>query len=231
MLSRVLRMLFLLLCAGLVFFIFWNNPLLRLAGPLMIPILLVSVLMFATVAGKFRQLGTSQLPSKDFLIQIDECLERQQIKEAIDLCERYPCAMARVFKAGLVKYDRAKDDIRESMDNALRYEAPDLEEGLVFLSSMTQIAPLLGLVGTLLGMVKILAMIQVKSMASLAIGVVDIAPGLWEALLCSIAGFLVAVPGMLAYNYLAARVDFLIEDIKKNATRLLNDLLDRRMAL
>lgn len=231
MLSKNLRILFLLFSAVLAFFIFWNNPLLRLAGPVMIPILLVSVLSFAIVVGKFRQLGTRQVSSNDFLTQIYESIERQQMKEAIDLCERNSTPLARVLKAGLIKYDRAKDDIREAMENALCYEIPDLEEGLLFLSSMVQMAPLLGLVGTLLGMIKILGTIQSKSASSLVIGVVDIAPGLWEALLCAIAGFLVAISGMMAYNYLAARVEFLIEDIKKNASELLSDLLERRMAL
>ena len=130
-----------------------------------------------------------------------------------------------------MKYDRPKDDLREAMENAYRRELPVIEENMSFLSTIIQVAPLLGLVGTLLGMMRILLVVQLRTGSSLALGVGDIAPHLWQALLCSVAGFLVAIFCLVAYNFLCGKIKSLEDTMEQGAAELVAFFMERRMSL
>lgn len=231
MTQRGLKIVLLFLSIAAAAFIFLKVDLMYRGGPVMMPILLISIFAFAVIFTKLRQFARDTVDVSNFLARIFECIERQKIKEAMDVCDQTMSPLARVLKAGIMKYDRPKDEIRDAMDAALCYEIPSLEENLFLLSTVIQIAPLLGLVGTLLGMMKILLVIQAKSALSLAVAVTDVAPGLWEALLCSVAGFMVAIPSLAASHYLTGRVKSFVDEIERSTAELLSFLLERRMPL
>lgn len=231
MAQKVIKVILVLLSIICSYLIFLKVELFRMGGPIMAPILLTSILAFAVIIVKLRQFSIASIDAEIFLKNIFEQIERQRIKEAIELCDQVKNPFARILKAGIVKYDRPKDEIKEAMENSFLYELPLLEEYLPILLTIVQIAPLLGFIGTLGGIVKILVVIQAKALTLIPVSVIDLTTGIWEALLCTIAGFLVVIPVLIAHNYLTSRVKSFTEEMEKGATQLLAFLLERRMSL
>lgn len=198
-------------------------------GPLMVPLILLSIASSAIIAAKMARLREDQAPVSSFLNDIFELIEKQRLKEAIDLCERAQTSFARILKEGIVKYDRPKDEIREAMDHAFLYEVPSYEENISVLAAVIQIAPLLGFLGTLVGMAKVFFVVQAKGISFAPVVSADLAAGVWGALISACAGFLIAISTLIAYYYLTARIRSYVEEMERGASELLNFLMERRM--
>lgn len=229
MVNKALKIALITLSVVSAFLIFAKVELVHRGGPVMIPVLFVSIFAFAIVWAKLKQFSKYTIDVENLMKNIFERMERQRIKEAIDLCDHTPVPLARILRAGIMKYDRPKDEIKEAMEDALLYEMPLLEENLSILSTIIQIAPLLGILGTLVGLIKIFQVIQARSAAFVPIATADLTPGIWEALICSAAGFLVAIPLLIASNYLASRVRSFVDEVERAATELVAFYMERRM--
>lgn len=197
-------------------------------GPIMWPIFLCSVIAFAIVIERLIYLHRQQIDTKTFMEQISKSLKRNRIMEAIDLCDRTPGPIAHIMKAGILKHDRARQEIREAVEDAAVHEVPRLEKNLPVLATVAHISPLLGLLGTVTGMVAAFQVIQSKSSSVNPVNPGDLAGGIWEALVTTVAGLCVAIPTFVAYNYLTSRVDGFVLDMERSATDLLNILGDKR---
>lgn len=228
--DKILKVVLVILSIAASYFIFVSVNLFHKGGPVMVPIILSSIFAFAIVLSKVRQFSKYGAPVEKFLSDIFERIERQRIKEAIDLCERSNTPLSRVLKEGIMKYDSSKDEIKEAMENSFLYEAPILEENLSALSTIIQIVPLLGFLGTLIGMMKIFLTIQAKGISFTPLVGGDVAIGIWEALICTTSGFFVTVSVLIAYNYLMLRLKSAQEEIERGASDLLIFLMDRRMS-
>ena len=128
------------------------------------------------------------------------------------------------MKAGLSNYDRSKEKIKESMEEASLYQMPKLEKNLSFLATIAHISPLLGLLGTVLGLVKCFHTIEVKVAHFGSIAPSDLAGGIWEALLTTVAGLIVAIPAYVAYNYFVHKLNLYVLEMEKITTELLEIL-------
>ena len=197
-------------------------------GPIMWPILLCSVVAFAIVIERLVQLRRAQIDTKAFMEQISKSLKRNKIMEALELCERTPGPIARILKAGILKHDRARAEVREAIEDASIHEVPRLEKNLPVLATVAHISPLLGLLGTVTGMVSAFQVIETKASGMNPVNPGDLAAGIWEALLTTVAGLCVAIPTFVAYNYLVSRVDGFVLDMERSATDLLNILAEKR---
>lgn len=197
-------------------------------GPIMWPILLCSVIAFAIVIERLIRLRQEQIDTKSFMIQISKSLKRNKIMEALDLCERTGGPIAAILKAGILKHDRSRHEIREAIEDASIHEVPRLERNLPVLSTVAQVAPLLGLLGTVTGLVKAFQVIESKATVLNPVNPGDLAGGIWEALLATTFGLCVAIPTYVAYNYLVSRVDGFVLDMERSATDLINLLGERR---
>jgi biopolymer transport protein ExbB len=155
-------------------------------------------------------------------------MKRNKIIEAIELCNRTPGPIAHIVKAGILKHDRSKHEIKEAIDEAAQLEVPRLEAHLPVLATIAHVTPLLGLLGTVTGMKKAFQVIQLKASAMAPVNPGDLAGGIWEALLATMAGLSVAIPTYVAYNYLVNRVDNLVYDMERSATDLTNLLSSKR---
>lgn len=226
----ILRFLLLLASLFASFLIFLKSPLYQRGGWMMIPLIFTSIFSFGIIFGKMRQFSRNSMDVSAFLKNVFELIERQRIKEAIDACDASDTSVARVIKAGIMKYDRPKDDIREALQNAFLYEVPRLEVHLSLLSTLADVVPLLGFAGTLSGLMKIFQAMEAKSASLVALAVSDVAPGLWEALLCAAAGFLLAIPLLIAHNYLTDRVNAFAQTMEISAAEFLAFLMDRRVS-
>ena len=197
-------------------------------GPIMWPILLCSVFAFAIVIERIIALRREQIDTKVFMEQISKSLKRNKIMEALELCDKTKGPIANILKAGILKHDRVRQEVREAIEDASIHEVPRLEKNLPVLATVAHITPLLGLLGTVTGMVAAFQVIESKASSLNPVNPGDLAGGIWEALLTTVAGLCVAIPTFVAYNYLVSRVDGFVLDMERSATELLNLLGEKR---
>lgn len=195
-------------------------------GPVMWPILLCSVFALAIILEKFWYLHRISIDTRDFLNNILDKMKHHQIKEALQICDSTKSPIAHILKAGILKYDRQRSQIKEAIEDASLYVIPRLEKSLSMLATIAHISPLLGLLGTVTGMVRCFQTIQAKSASFHPVSPGDLAGGIWEALLTTVAGLVVAIPAFVAYNYLVHRVNNFILEMEKASTELVNFLTE-----
>ena len=121
----------------------------------MFPLVLCSILAVTIIIEKSVMLWRISQDAQELLSALLEKVKRHQIKEALELCEKSKTPVSHVLKAGILKYDRSRPQIKEAIEDASLYEIPQLERNLPILATVAHIAPLLGLLGTVLGMVMV----------------------------------------------------------------------------
>lgn len=202
--------------------------LIQKGGPIMYPILLCSVIAFAIIIERLYHLYKAKIDTKDFMNNIEITIKRNRIAEAIKICDRTPGPIANIVKTGVLKHDRQRQEIREAIEDAAHQEVPRLEKHISLLATIAHISPLLGLLGTVTGMVRAFQIIQEKSVSFNPVSPGDLAGGIWEALLTTVAGLIVAIPTVVAYNYLVNRVDEFVLEMERSATEVI-DILSQRL--
>lgn len=195
-------------------------------GPVMWPILLCSIFALAIILEKIWHLHKIKIDTQEFLNQILEKMKRHEIKEALQLCDKTKSPISHILKAGILKYDRPRLQIKESIEDASLYEIPRIEKNLSALATIAHVSPLLGLLGTVTGMVRCFQTIQAKATSFHPVSPGDLAGGIWEALLTTVAGLIVAIPTFVVYNYLVNRINNFILEMEKAATELVNFLTE-----
>jgi biopolymer transport protein ExbB len=193
----------------------------EMGGPLMYPILLCSIIFLAILIERLYHFRRAEIDTKEFIAGIRNILKKKKIAEAISICDETPGPVAHIVKAGILKHDRPKEEIKETIDDVGLHEIPRLEKNLNVLATVAHISPLLGLLGTVLGMISAFQKIQSESGR---VNAADLAGGIWEALITTAAGLSVAIPAYVAYNYLVSRVNSLVLDMERSSTEVL-DLL------
>ncbi len=197
-------------------------------GPLMFLILLCSIIALAVVIERLWHLKRAQIDTEGFMKDIAETLKRNRIMDAIDKCNAMPGPVAHILKAGILKHDRPRSEIREAIEDAGIHEVPRLEKNLGVLATIAHISPLLGLLGTVTGMVRAFQVIEQKAVALMPVNPGDLAGGIWEALITTVAGLAVAIPTYVAYNFLVSKTDGFVLEMEKSATDIINILGSKR---
>jgi len=195
-------------------------------GPVMWPILLCSIFALAIILEKFWHLHRIGIDAQGFLSKVMDKVKRREIKEALQICDNTANPIANILKAGILKYDRPRQQITEAIEDASLHEIPRIEKSLPTLATIAHVSPLLGLLGTVTGMVRCFQTIQAKATAFHPVSPGDLAGGIWEALLTTVAGLVVAIPTFVAYNYLVSRANNFILEMEKAATELVNFLTE-----
>ncbi|MDI6758310.1 MAG: MotA/TolQ/ExbB proton channel family protein [Candidatus Omnitrophota bacterium] len=195
-------------------------------GPIMWPILLCSVWGVAIIIEKIWYLRKIKIITHDFLSKIFDKMKRHEVREALEICDNVKGPISNILKAGILKYDRPRPQIIEAIEDASLYEIPRIERNLTALATIAHVSPLLGLLGTVTGMVRCFQTIQAKSLSGNPTSPGDLAGGIWEALLTTVAGLIVAIPMFVAYNYLVNRVNSFILEMEKASTELVNFLTE-----
>lgn len=193
-------------------------------GWVMWPILLCSIFSLAIILERALFFGRLHFKFNIPLLKarILEKVRQRDIAAAIKLCEKNAFYLTNILKTGLLRYGESKEIVKEAMEDASLYEIPKLERNLYFLSTLAHISPLLGLLGTVTGLVRCFQIIEQKSVqASGAVNPSDLAGGIWEALLTTVVGLSVAIPSYVAYNYFVHRVNVAVLETERAATELL----------
>ncbi len=197
-------------------------------GPLMFIIIMCSVIALAVVIERLWHLRRARINTEEFMEGVSETLKRNKIVEAIDMCNAMPGPIAHILKAGIMKHDRPRSEIKEAIEDAGIHEVPRLEKNLGVLATIAHITPLLGLLGTVTGMVQSFQVIEQKAVTLMPVNPGDLAGGIWEALITTVAGLSVAIPTYVAYNFLVSKVDGFVLEMEKSATDIINILGTKR---
>jgi biopolymer transport protein ExbB len=195
-------------------------------GVIMWPIFVCSILALAIAIERFYSLRRTATAAREFMDQIRAALRQNRIQEAVQTCDETNVPIARIVKAGLLKHNRSKEDIREAIEDAGHLEMPRLERHLAGLATCASVAPLLGLLGTVQGMIKCFATIENKQ------GLVnpsDLAEGIGNALITTFAGLIVAIPTLVAYNYFVSRVENVIIEMEIGSSEVVDILTKNRI--
>lgn len=194
-------------------------------GLVMWPILLCSIVALTIVIERMLTLSRIESDSSNLLARVTKRLEDRELAQAERLCDQTPTTpLARMVKSGIQKYGRPRNEIRETLEETGASGVPLLEQHLPILGTIAHMTPLLGLLGTVLGLVRCFQVIQEKATTTYPVHPGDLAGGIWEALLTTIFGLFVAIPAYAMYNYLVYRVNHLVVQMESSSTQLV-DLL------
>lgn len=166
-----------------------------------------------------------QIHALDFINGIRNVLKRDNVVEAISICDATPGPVPRLVKTAILNRDKGRNGVRDALEQAGLVEVPRLEQKLSLLATIAQIAPILGLLGTVLGLIQVFSAVQQDGLAAPA-GL--LAAGVWKGLVSTGAGLALAVPCYAGYNYLVTRVNAIVLDMEKSSTEILSLLGESR---
>lgn len=185
------------------------------------PILACSVIALGIGIERLFSLRRASIDTREFMDTMRQVLRQRRVQEAVEICDATDVPVARIMKAGILRHDRRREDIREAIEDAGHLEIPRLERYLSALATTANVAPLLGLLGTVQGMIKCFTAIQYKQGQ---VNPSDLAEGIGNALITTAAGLIVAIPALVVYNYFVTRVDNMILEMEISSSELV-DLL------
>ncbi|MDR1191159.1 MAG: MotA/TolQ/ExbB proton channel family protein [Verrucomicrobiales bacterium] len=187
-------------------------------GPVMALLLLCSAVAAGVVVERLIFFHRCSINLDNFLKGITNLLRQGRYDEAVERCDEAYGPAVRVVQTGIIKRALPRAELREVLQDAGQLQLPRLENNLALLSTIAGIAPLLGLLGTVLGMFKTFARLNASAGAA---PISDLSGGIWEALLTAAAGLAVAIPCYVAYNYLTARLNAIVNDIERGGIEIL----------
>jgi biopolymer transport protein ExbB len=193
-------------------------------GPVMWPLLALSILGVTVAIWRWWALRQVTRNVAGFMKELKARLVGGDVAGAIAVCEASPSPVASMVKAGLLRYGRPKDEIERALEDASAHELAVLERGLPVLSTIAMIAPLLGFLGTVTGMIN-----SFEALASVGLNnPAEVAKGISEALITTAGGLIIAIPIQMVYNYFVTRVNALVRNMESAAHVVLEAASDAR---
>jgi biopolymer transport protein ExbB len=195
-------------------------------GPVMWPLLVLSVLGATVTLWRWLVLQRSTRHLARLMRALRDRLVRGDTAGAVQVCEKIGGPVASVVKAGLLRFGRPKDEIELSLQDASAHELTVLEHGLPVLATTAMVAPLLGFLGTVTGMINSFEALAAVGLNNPA----EVAKGISEALITTAAGLIIAIPVQMAYNYFVTRINTLVRSMEAAANLVLQALADLQSA-
>ena len=191
----------------------------REGGPVFWVIVFTGLASVAVFLERLLHLRRARIHYADFLEGVFNILAKGNVREAQALCDEAPGPVAHLMRMAITNRDEPREVLRQVLDNAGHAEISRMERRLGVLATIVQIAPLLGLLGSLLGVLE--TVLVLRSQAPL-VQSVDVTGGLVRALVASIAGLMVAVPAHAMFNLLAIRIDRIVLDMEQAGSDILS---------
>ena len=188
-----------------------------------IAIILISIIGLAVFLERLFYLNKINSNTKKLMASIKVALRANRVMEAIGICNNAGGPTANILKVGLENYKKDRGEIRMMMEDAASSEIPKLERRLWLMSIGGKVAPMLGLLGTVLGMIR-----SFTVMSASEFDPAQLAGGISMALITTALGLIVAIPLLLGYSYLVERVNQLIADMETRAGELIAALSTRQ---
>lgn len=193
-------------------------------GPLIFLLLGCSLLAMGTFLERFFHFHRSTIVVQDLLQGLGNLISRKNHAEALHVCAGTPGPVARVIKAVLTRHEASRQELKEIAQEAGQLEVPRLERSLPVLLSIAYVAPLIGLLGTVLGLVDTFLPVAQHGYATNT----ELARGVYKSLITASVGIAVAIPSYLLYAYLAQNVRSLMHDMERAGIEIVNLILQSR---
>jgi biopolymer transport protein ExbB len=192
-------------------------------GPLMIVLFLCSIIALGVFFERLFYYKRSKMNVSEFLAGVLALVRRQSYAEAIARCEEGHGPIVSVVRTAIYKRHLPPAELREIVREIAQLAIPDLEANISLLGSIGYIAPLLGMLGTVLGMISAFEKVN-RTSGTAPVG--DLSQGIYVALITSAAGLAVAIPCYLAHNFLVAKVHSLVADMERAGIETIHTLTD-----
>lgn len=189
-------------------------------GWLMLPILLCSVVSMAIIAERFWTLQTHRVAPANLAVQVWKWSKDHQIDDARLRRLRSGSPLGRILASALNSRHMDREQMKERVEDTGRHVVHDMERYLNSLGTIASISPLLGLLGTVIGMIKVFALITTQGVGDPSV----LAGGISEALVTTAAGLTVAIPSLMFYRYFRGRVETLVVTMEQEAMKLVEAL-------
>lgn len=185
-------------------------------GIFMVPIVLCSIVALTVFLERLWVLKRKHIIPAEFIHQIEGLLKKRKISEASFLCQNDMSSIAKIFLAGLKNTQKGMWLVKESIEERGSREATILEKNIGILSTIANLTPLLGLLGTVSGMIKTFNAISLQGIDNPA----PLAGGIAEALITTAAGLCVAIPTLVCYRFLKDKAGALVFEMEENSIKL-----------
>lgn len=189
-------------------------------GPVMWPLAILSVLTVAVVIEKIFGLRKSKVIQGEIVSCIESIRTPADIPLALKICERFDSPFANIVQAGLLESNKPIFIVRQAMEDTGRREVKRLERYMVVLETAAAAGPLLGLLGTVIGMIEVFSVISVAGVGQAGM----LSGGIAQALVATVFGLVIAVPALILYNFLDARIEGMVVRIDEYSHMLLKRL-------
>ncbi|MCI0436656.1 MAG: MotA/TolQ/ExbB proton channel family protein [Gemmatimonadetes bacterium] len=201
-------------------------------GEFMYPLLICSLFALGVMIAKAWTLLAAHRNSRSILAQTQDLIKAGKIQDAVTLCEQTPGPVAAILLSGLRRVqanDLRSEDVEKAVKTTGSIELGFLERGLPILATVSNVAPLLGFLGTVAGMISAFGAIELAGQVEASL----VASGIKIALITTATGLLIAIPVNIGYNFFVTRIDKLIVEMEEGAAKILAliwDLTDRQAA-
>jgi len=191
----------------------WEN-----LGIMRIPLAICVVLGIIVIVWKFFDLLGKGAATKKTLREVESLLAERRLREAMDVTASSNSPAARILHAGLERHEEGTERVMKAIENQGLIELSKLESGLVILATLTNIAPLLGFLGTVIGMIVAFQSIEAAGEVEATL----VAGGIKIALMTTAAGLVIAIPVSIAHNFFVSRIDSLVIDMEESAQKMVD---------
>lgn len=190
-------------------------------GPMLWVLVALGFLGLVLFIERVLFLHRCQIRAKSFVEGIKNILSKRRLVEALTVCEETPGPVAAIVRAALLRADAGPDEMRFHVQEAAIVELPGLERRLGLLGAIAQVAPLVGLLGTVLGMISTFLAFEQGGNYAMAGA---LSGGMWQALLSVAGSLLLAIPAHLAHHFLASRVRSIVRDMEWSGNEMMRYL-------
>jgi len=189
-------------------------------GPVMWPLLIALLIAIAFSIERGIVFGVGSINAREFMTKIEAHVEKGDSEGALALCEATKGPVAAVIKAGLLRWDKGRKQVEKAIETAGAGAMSKLERGLPVLASVANIAPLMGFLGTVTGMIKSFGVIAKAGLSNPGL----VAQGISEALITTASGLIIAIPALAAYNFFTSVVAKSALQMDESTSQLLDQL-------
>jgi len=185
-------------------------------GVFIYPIIICSIVSLTIFIERVLSLRRKKILPEAFLESIERLIKKENVSEALELCKNNNSSISRIFYAGIKNYGKRREAIKERIEEVGRREAVVLGRYVEALATIASVSTLLGLLGTIAGMIKIFSVISLQSVVNPSV----LAGGISEALYTTAAGLTVAIPTLIFYRYLSSKSNALIVEMEECSTQM-----------
>ncbi len=189
-------------------------------GPVMWPILLCSIVAAAISIERWLELARVEKEARRAFEEIQTALRARELAKVERLAQQSPGPLGRMAEAGIRWYGSPRQEVRQILEEAGSHEVHQLERTIPLLGSIAHLAPLLGLLGTVTGLIRCFQVIQEKATLAHPVNPGDLAGGIWEALITTVFGLTVAIPCYALYHYFTHRIRTIVHHLETWASQL-----------